>query len=141
MKVVCVGIYEEFVARGYLLRNIADASNMTTAVIISSLVFALLHLPNDNASTLSTVGLFINALFFAAALLTTGRLSAAIGAHISWNLFEGAVLGFPVSGDKKALRSSAFVSSDVRSSLVARSVQRRVWPASSHRCSGSRCFS
>src|ERR1051325_666699 len=93
VKVLCVGVYEEFVARGYLLRNLG--------VVLSSLLFALLHLTNENASLLSTAGLFVNALFFAAAALFTRRLSAAIGAHIAWNLFEGSILGFPVSGDKE----------------------------------------
>lgn len=93
VKVLCVGVYEEFVARGYLLRNIG--------VIPSSLIFALLHLTNDHASLLSTLGIFVNAFFFAAAATLTRRLSAAIGAHIAWNLFEGAILGFPVSGDKE----------------------------------------
>lgn len=43
----------------------------------------------------------VNALLFVAAFLATGRLSTAIGLHIAWNLFEGAVFGFPVSGDKE----------------------------------------
>jgi len=93
VKVLCVGVYEEFIARGYLLRNLG--------IVVSSLVFALLHLTNDNASAMSTIGLFVNALFFASAALLTRRLSAAIGAHIAWNLVQGTVLGFPVSGDKE----------------------------------------
>lgn len=94
VKVLCVGIYEEVVARGYLLRNIG--------VVGSSLVFAALHAFNDNASIVSTIGLFVNGLLFAEALLVTGRLSASIGLHIAWNLCEGLVFGFPVSGDKEA---------------------------------------
>lgn len=101
VKVVCVGLYEELVSRGYLLRNIADGTNLPTAVVASSAIFSLLHLTNDNASILSSIGLLVNGLFFASAALLTGRLSAAIGAHIGWNLFEGTVLGFPVSGDKE----------------------------------------
>jgi membrane protease YdiL (CAAX protease family) len=101
VKVLCVGMYEEFISRGYLLRNLADGINMPAAIALSSLVFALLHLTNENSSAMSTLGIFVNALYFAAAALLTGRLSAAIGAHIGWNLFEGAILGFPVSGDKE----------------------------------------
>jgi len=101
VKVLCVGAYEEFLSRGYILRNLADGMNLPIAVAISSFVFAALHLGNENASALSTIGLFVNALFFASAALLTRRLSAAIGAHIGWNLFEGAILGFPVSGDKE----------------------------------------
>lgn len=101
VKVLCVGIYEELVARGYLLRNLAEGTNLPIAVIASSAIFAILHITNDNATIVSTLGLFVNGLLFAVALLITGRLSTSIGLHISWNLFEGVVFGFPVSGDKE----------------------------------------
>jgi membrane protease YdiL (CAAX protease family) len=101
VKVACVAVYEEVYSRGYLLRNIADGANMTTSVIVTSLVFALLHLTNPNASAASVVSLFVNGLLFAAGVLLTGRLSTSIGLHAGWNLFEGAVFGFPVSGDKE----------------------------------------
>ena len=101
VKVLCVGVYEEFVTRGSLLRNLADGINLKAAIVISSLVFAALHFANENASAMSITGLVVNALFFVSAALLTRRLSAAIGAHIGWNLFEGALLGFPVSGDKE----------------------------------------
>jgi hypothetical protein len=99
LKCLCVGSYEEFVSRGYQLRNLSEGLTPGWGVIVSSSIFALLHLFNDNTSVASTLGLFVNALFFATALLLTGRLSTAIGAHLAWNLVEGAVLGFPVSGD------------------------------------------
>ena len=101
MKVLCVGVYEECFSRGYLLKNMAEGINLPMSVILTSAIFAALHATNDNASVMSTVGLFVNGLLFAAAVLVTGRLSTAIGLHISWNLFEGTVLGFPVSGDKE----------------------------------------
>jgi membrane protease YdiL (CAAX protease family) len=93
VKCLCVGHYEEFVSRGYHLGN--------TGVLVSSLIFAALHVFTDNASVASFLGVFVNALFFAAALRFTGRLSTAIGAHVAWNFVQGAVLGFPVSGDKE----------------------------------------
>src|SRR5262245_2505658 len=93
VKCLCVGHYEEFVSRGYHLGN--------TGVLLSSAIFALLHAGNDNTSVMSLCGLFVNALFFVVAVRSTGRLSTAVGAHIAWNLAQGAVLGFPVSGDKE----------------------------------------
>jgi membrane protease YdiL (CAAX protease family) len=101
VKVLCVGTYEEFLSRGYHLRNLTDGLGLPGALVGSSAIFALLHLTNENSSVVSTLGLFINALFFASAVIATGRLTTAIGAHIGWNLCEGAVLGLPVSGDKE----------------------------------------
>jgi len=101
VKVLCVGTYEEFVSRGYWFRNISDGLNPAAAAIISSAIFAVLHATNENSSILSTAGLFINGLLFVSALWATGRLAAPIGLHIAWNLFQGAVFGFPVSGDKE----------------------------------------
>jgi membrane protease YdiL (CAAX protease family) len=101
VKVLCVGTYEEFFSRGYQLRNLAEGMTLPWGVVVSSVVFSLLHLTNENATLLSCLGLAVNGLFLAAALLVTGRLSTAIGAHIAWNLVQGAVFGFPVSGDKE----------------------------------------
>ena len=99
VKDLCVGIYEELVSRGYLLRNVSDGLGRTWGIVVSSSVFSVLHLMNPNASVLSTLGLFAAGLLLAVARLRTGRLSTAIGLHIAWNLFEGPVFGFPVSGD------------------------------------------
>lgn len=104
VKVLCVGTYEEVVTRGYLLRNLAEGTNVPVAVLVSSALFAVAHLTTDNASLMSNVGLFFNGLLFASAVLVTGRVSMAIGLHIAWNFFEGVVYGFPVSGDKEGAR-------------------------------------
>jgi uncharacterized protein len=103
VKVLCVGIYEEFLSRGYHLRNMTAGLGLTGGLVGSSAIFSLLHLTNENASVLSTLSLFVTALYFASAVLATGRLATAIGAHIGWNLCEGAVMGFPVSGDKEPI--------------------------------------
>jgi membrane protease YdiL (CAAX protease family) len=101
VKVTCVATYEEFFSRGYQLRNLIEATNRPLGVALSSAIFALLHFSNENVGVLSIIGLCINGVLFATAVLATGRLSTAIGLHLTWNLFEGAVFGFPVSGDKE----------------------------------------
>jgi hypothetical protein len=95
-----VATYEEFFP-GYQLRNLIEATNRPLGVALSSVIFALQHFSNENVGVLSIIGLCINGVLFAAAVLATGRLSTAIGLHLTWNLFEGAVFGFPVSGDKE----------------------------------------
>ena len=101
VKDVCVGIYEELISRGTLLRNLSDGLGTGWGVFVSSSIFALLHLANPNASALGMVGIFAAGLLLAAARLRTGRLSTASGLHVTWNFCEGAVFGFPVSGDRE----------------------------------------
>lgn len=102
-----VGIYEELLTRGYQLKNLAEGLNfgplgqvrgMLLALLITSLIFGLLHAGNPNASTISTVNLFLAGLFLGLPVLLTDQLAMSIGIHITWNFFQGNVFGFPVSG-------------------------------------------
>jgi uncharacterized protein len=93
-----VGWSEELLSRGYHLQTIASGLNKFWGVIISSVIFGLLHLANPNASWVSAVGIFFAGMFFAFGYLRSGKLWLPIGMHIGWNLFEGCVFGFSVSG-------------------------------------------
>lgn len=93
-----VGWYEELLARGYWLVNLRDGIGWRTAVAVSSSIFALGHVGNPNATTVSTVALIGAGVFLAWPVLRTGQLWMSIGLHIGWNFFEGPVFGFAVSG-------------------------------------------
>ena len=67
-------------------------------MIGSSAIFSLLHLFNPGASIPALIGLFAAGLLFAYAYLATRQLWLPIGLHLSWNLSEGPIFGFPVSG-------------------------------------------
>jgi membrane protease YdiL (CAAX protease family) len=95
---LAVGFYEELLSRGYRLQNIEEGVGGMVAVLVSSLIFALEHLQNPNAWWGTVVGIAAAGVFLAFGYLRTRQLWLPIGLHIGWNVFEGMVFGFPVSG-------------------------------------------
>lgn len=95
---LAVGFYEELLSRGYRLQNFEEGAGAPVAVLVSSLIFALEHLQNPNAWWGAVVGITAAGIFLAFGYLRTRQLWLPIGLHIGWNVFEGLVFGFPVSG-------------------------------------------
>lgn len=92
-----VSISEEMLARGYVLKNLMLSFNKYIALIVSSLIFAMLHLANPNMDWFSFFGLFSAGILLGISYIYTKNLWFPIGLHLSWNLFQ-SLFGFNVSG-------------------------------------------
>ncbi len=111
LAMIVVGINEEVVFRGYHLRNMSEGFSrlgapaaIVIARLISSAIFGVGHLGNEMSGGAHTTPLALLNLILAGLVmlavpyLLTGELAIPIGIHITWNLFQGAVFGLPVSG-------------------------------------------
>lgn len=97
------GVIEELVFRGALFRIVEEWLGSWVSVVVSSLVFGLVHLANP-ASTLAGA-LFISVeagLLLAAAYMVTRRLWLAMGFHVAWNYTQSGIFSGIVSGNDGA---------------------------------------
>lgn len=93
-----VGFYEEVMFRGYVLQRLNERAGKVAAVVISSIVFALMHGVNPGADAVGVVNTSIIAVILCALYFRTGSLWMPIGFHFAWNFLLGYVYSLPVSG-------------------------------------------
>jgi len=90
---------EELVMRGVLFRIVEDWLGTWAALVISSLLFGVLHAGNPHATVWSTAAIALEAgTMLAAAYIRTRRLWFPIGVHAAWNFTQGGIFGVAVSG-------------------------------------------
>jgi membrane protease YdiL (CAAX protease family) len=95
---VLAGASEEIMFRGYILQNLREWPGTILAVVISSILFGLLHGLNPNFNLLAALNIALAGAVYCYAYLITGNLWLPIAFHFSWNFFQGPVFSFPVSG-------------------------------------------
>lgn len=95
-----VAVSEELFARGYVQGLIKCHFGTGPALVVTSLLFAALHALNPGvfASPLPILNLFLAGLLLGVSREVSGSLWLPIGFHFTWNLLQGSVIGFPVSG-------------------------------------------
>lgn len=105
LTIGCVGAGEELLMRGVLLRQVMGGWGVRTAVVVSSLVFALLHLPNlltaaaePAVSAIALLVLGLLGVVLGLGTVLTRELWFPVALHVSWNLAQGPLFGFPISG-------------------------------------------
>lgn len=93
-----VAWWEELVFRGFLLQNMISGMGKNLAVIISCLIYGLVHATNDNAGVLSSLIIVLFGYMRLYGYLRTSQLWLSMGMHAGWNFFQGPVFGYATSG-------------------------------------------
>jgi membrane protease YdiL (CAAX protease family) len=93
-----VAINEESIMRGYVLNNLMLSMNKYLALLISSVVFSLLHLANPHFSLITFLVIILSGIILGLSYIYTRNLWFPIALHLSWNFFQGTIFGFNVSG-------------------------------------------
>lgn len=111
-----VGLFEEFLLRGYLqftlargiagiVRRISPASEragaigwMIAALVLSVGLFALLHVSNDGETPIGIASVALAGVVFAYPLWRTGSLWWGIGYHAGWDWAQTYLFGTADSG-------------------------------------------
>jgi CAAX protease family protein len=89
---------EELLFRGYPFQRLIEAFTPAGAVLVSSVIFAVVHMENPFHTWLSTINTALVGVGFAIAYLRTRALWLPLGIHFSWNYLQGCLLGLPISG-------------------------------------------
>ena len=93
-----VAYAEEVAIRGFVLGSMLDAGiNKFVALLLSSILFSLLHFFNPNFSFLPFLNIVLAGILLGASYIYTRNLWFPISLHLFWNWIQG-LLGFQVSG-------------------------------------------
>lgn len=98
-------LLEEIAVRGVLFRNIEETVGTWSALILSALIFGLLHAANAGATWRDIAGIALEGgLLLAAAYVYARQLWICVGLHCAWNFADGGVFG--ASGATHSLLSA-----------------------------------
>jgi membrane protease YdiL (CAAX protease family) len=93
-----VGLFEEFLFRGYSLFTLSSGVGFWPAAILLSLLFAGVHLQNSGEGRVGVAGVFVVGLLWCFTVRRTGSLWFAVGMHAAFDFGETFLYSVPDSG-------------------------------------------
>jgi membrane protease YdiL (CAAX protease family) len=90
--------FEELFIRGYVFAVLRRAAGWKLALIVTSVVFGLLHAWNPNPDAESILAVIVAGFLLGAIFLATRSLYAAGAAHFAWNWVMSGGMHIAVSG-------------------------------------------
>lgn len=91
--------FEEVLFRGYILNMVSENFNIKAGLIVSSILFGLVHLSNLNVSFIGILNIILAGFVLGVAYLFSKNLWMPTALHFAWNYFQGTIFGFEVSGN------------------------------------------
>lgn len=96
-----VALSEEITFRGFIQGEVyKTTANRYSAVFVTSLAFALIHLLNGSYTLLSLVYIFISGILFSVLRLMISNLWLVVGFHLANNWVEIYVFGFNTNNER-----------------------------------------
>lgn len=92
------GMSEEVMLRGYFMVSIAAKKTVVVAILLNSILFALMHILNNGISLLPVINLTLFGIFASVYMLRTGNIWGVCAIHSMWNFVQGNIFGIAVSG-------------------------------------------
>lgn len=91
-------VTQQLLICGYILQTIFARAGWLTAILVSAVLFSVLHAAAFGGAWIPPINVFGAGLVFCLAYAITGNLWLPIAIHFAWNMLLGPVLGLTVSG-------------------------------------------
>jgi uncharacterized protein len=85
--IIFIGLSEELMFRGYIISNIKRDSNYLVALIVSSILFSLIHLGSGESIMSIFIMGTVMTLFFGLIFIMTKNIFLVVGLHGAWDAF------------------------------------------------------
>lgn len=102
IPVIMLALTEELIFRGIFYRNLEKTIGAPLALIISGILFGILHITNTNVNVLGIVSATLGGLFLCMCFSLTRRLWLPTFFHIGWNLMQ-PLFGVRISGEDELI--------------------------------------
>jgi len=87
------GLSEEVAFRGYLTVSMANRTPVVWAILLSSLVFGLLHILSGTVWLIGLLNLMVFGVYYALFFLRMGNIWNVAAQHAAWNFFYQNIYG------------------------------------------------
>jgi len=99
---IAVSLFEESLFRDYLLYKFRKRFGTEKAIVLSSILFSLLHifgyLSSGNLTVIGLLNAFFIGILLSVVVISTHSIMWALGFHIFWNLIQTIFLEIEIGG-------------------------------------------